>query len=320
MLFTTFQPQTTKKTFPFHDPHRIYTDEHDLTVCGCSITPFNRTFVSLYDIPQRRWYVLNIDRPMPLADNEEWFERTVLEQVALHDSFNVINVVENNITHSIGTNVGRPLRLPIVSSSLLPTANYADITHKKYLRLSADICTWNGLNCVYKQLEFDEHIGRLQRDISSREKLLHYFGRDAQLSEYGVCPILAIVVDGTPPLLCGILMPNAGVVLDQLPIRQLKIQHLVSLIKTVTHLRSARVVHGDICERNICIEGSSILLIDFGEVAPRYQNDIVATGMLFQWCMIHFSEGERERISRATSELVKREDLNAVLAILELKE
>jgi hypothetical protein len=317
MPFTTFRSQKTLKTFPFHDPHRIYTDEHDLNVHGCGITPSNHTFVSLYDIPQRRWYDLNIDRRVPLADNEEWFERTVLEQIALYDSFNTINVVEDNITRSVGTKVGRPLRLPIVASPFLPTANYADITNKKYLRLSADTCAWNGLNCVYKQLEFDEDVGRLQRDISSREKLMHYFGRDAQLSQYGICPILAIVVDGIPPLLCGILMPNAGVVLDHLPVGQLKIQHLVSLIKTVIHLRGARVVHGDICERNICIEGSSIILIDFGEVAPRYQNDVVATGTLLQRCTDRFSEGERERISRAAWELIKREDVNAALAILD---
>ena len=219
------------KMFPSHDPCRIYTDEYDVNVHGCGITPFGHTFVSLYDIPQRRWYELNIDRPMPLKDYEEWFEQTVLKQISLHNSFNVINLIGDRVTCSIGNEVGRPLRPPIVASPFLPTVNSADITHKKYLRLSADTCTWNGLNCVYKQLEFDEDIGRLQRDISSHEKLLHHFGRDVSLSEYGICPILAIVVDGSPPLLCGVLMPNAGVVLDQLQIGQLRMEHLVSLIK-----------------------------------------------------------------------------------------
>ena len=83
------------------------------------------------------------------------------------------------------------------------------------------------------------------------------------------------------------------------------------------HLQSACVVHGDICERNVCIDGSSILLIDFGEVAPRYQNDIVAAGRLFEWCMNQFSEVERERISRAAWELIEREDFDAALVILE---
>jgi tRNA A-37 threonylcarbamoyl transferase component Bud32 len=304
------------KTFPFHDPNRIYTDEHDVNVHGCGITPSGHTFVSLYDIPQRRWYELNIDRPMPLEQYEEWFEQTLLHQIALHDSFNVINIVEGHVTCSVGSKVGRPLRLPIVASAFLPFANYTDITHKKYLRLSADTCTWNGLDCVYKQLEFDEYIGRLQRDIVSREKLLNHFGRDAPLSEYGICPILAIVVDGTPSFLCGILMPNAGVVLDQLPTGQLKMEHLVSLIKTLAHLRSAHVIHGDICERNVCLDGSSILLIDFGEVAPRYANDIVATGTLIQWCMKQFSAVERERLARAASELIDREDIEAALTIL----
>lgn len=305
------------KTFPFHDPHRIYTDEHDVNVHGCGITPSGLTFVSLYDIPQRRWYELNIDRPMPLEEYEEWFEQTLLQQIALHDSFNVITIVDDRVTLSVGSKVGRPLRPPIIDSPFLPIAHYMDITQKKYLRLSADTCTWNGLNCVYKQLEFDEYIGRLQRDIVSREKLLHHFGQDAPLSQYGICPILAIVVDGTPPLLCGILMPNAGVVLDQLPTGQLKMEHLVSLIKTLVHLRSAHVVHGDICERNVCLNGSSILLIDFGEVAPGYRNDIIATGTLLQWCMKEFSEVERERLARAASELIDHEDIDAALTILE---
>jgi tRNA A-37 threonylcarbamoyl transferase component Bud32 len=254
---------------------------------------------------------------MPLEEYEEWFEQTVLEKIALHDSGNIINIVGNDVTHSVGNKVGRPLRLPIVASPFLPVANYAEITQKKYLRLSADTCVWNRLNCVYKQLEFDEYIGRLQREISSREKLLHHFGREAALSEYGICPILAIVVDGTPPLLCGVLMPHAGLVLDQLPSGRLKMEHLVSLIKTVAHLQSAGVVHGDICERNVCIDGSSILLIDFGEVAPKYQNDIVATGRLFQWCTDRLSEAERERVSRAAWELIKREDVDAALMVLE---
>ena len=317
MSLTTFQSQKTQKTFPFHDHHRVYTNEHDLAVHGCGITPFKHTSVALYDLPQRRWYELNIDKPMSLGNNEEWFEQTVLEHISTGHSFNVFNIHEGIATYSTKTKVGRPLHPPIVISPFLPTANYADITQKEYLRLSTDTCIWKGPNCVYKQVEFDEDIWRLQREISSREKLLRYFGHEAPLSEYGVCPILAIVVDGIQPLLCGILMPNAGVVLDKLPFGQLKVQHLVSLVHAAIRLRSAELIHGDVCERNICIRGPSIQLIDFGEVAPGYQNDVVAIGRLFEWCMDRFPEDERNRISRAATELIHREDITAALEILE---
>ena len=304
------------KRFPFEDPHRVYTDEHELTVYGCGITPFTCTSVAVYDLPQRRWYELNIDRPMPLADHEEWFEQTVLEHIATGQSFNTINIDNGVATYSTKLNVGRPLRPPIVSASILPVAKYTDIRQKKYLRLAVDTCNWGGLDCVYKQLEFDVYTAAMQREIASRERLLQHFGHNTPLSEYGICPILAIVVDGTEPLLCGILMPNAGVVLDHLPVGELKIHHLTSLVKTVIHLRSAEVVHGDICERNICIQGSSIQLIDFGEVAPRYQNDVVAVGKLLQWCVARFREGERGRISKAATELIERENVDAALTIL----
>jgi hypothetical protein len=55
----------------------------------------------------------------------------------------------------------------------------------------------------------------MQREISIREKFL--YGREINLSEYGVCPILAIVVDDSESILLSFLMPDAGVALDHLP-------------------------------------------------------------------------------------------------------
>jgi hypothetical protein len=56
---------------PFDDANRVYTDEHDLSAYGCGITPLTRTSVKVYDHPQRRWYELNIDLPVPLREHEE---------------------------------------------------------------------------------------------------------------------------------------------------------------------------------------------------------------------------------------------------------
>jgi len=74
-------------------------------------------------------------------------------------------------------------------------------------------------------------------------------------------------------------MPDAGTPLVRLQIGELRvISHLISLLETLKNLRAAEIVHGDICERNVCSDALSIRLIDFGEVAPRYANDIVAAG------------------------------------------
>lgn len=167
--FTTLLAQRQTKTFvPFHDPHRIYTEEHELTVYGCGVTPLTRISVSLYDLPQRRWYELNVERPMSLTDeNEQWFLDTVDKCITeCQEPFNTINIDEvGNVTYSIKPNIGRPLRRPIVSSSLLPLVRYSDIIRKKYLWLSADICIWNGRDCVFKNLEFDNYIGFTDKNI-----------------------------------------------------------------------------------------------------------------------------------------------------------
>ena len=94
---------------------------------------------------------------------------------------------------------------------------------------------------------------------------------------------------------------------------------LLSLLRTVEYLRAAQVVHGDICARNVCIDGSSTQLIDFGEVASGYRNDVVASGELLLWCIEHrmVTNDVKAKISRAARELIIREDLSAALVILE---
>ena len=84
-------------------------------------------------------------------------------------------------------------------------------------------------------------------------------------------------------------------------------------------LLAAKVVHGDICERNVCIYGKSIQLIDIGEVVTGRQNDVVESGELLLWCIktMTLTNEEKETISRAASELVRREKLDAALVMLE---
>ena len=129
------------------------------------------------------------------------------------------------------------------------------------------------VSCIYKQLEFDDLISQMQREISTRESLLRHFNQKdpALLSTLGVSPILAVVVDRDPPLLYGILLANAGFTFESASEGHITVQHLISLLRSVKCLLAAKVVHGDICERNVCIYGKSIQLIDFGEVVTGRQ-------------------------------------------------
>jgi hypothetical protein len=51
---------------------------------------------------------------------------------------------------------------------------------------------------------------------------------------------------------------------------------LIALVETMKSLQAAGATQGDICERKARVPGSSIQLIDFAELAPNYDNDVVA--------------------------------------------
>jgi hypothetical protein len=68
-----------------------------------------------------------------------------------------------------------------------------------------------------------------------------------------------------------------------------RVLHLVRLLEVVSHLVQLGVLHGDICERNVCVmeddEGSALVtVVDFGEIAPNCEGDVVACGRLLHWC------------------------------------
>lgn len=335
-----FLTQNTLSTIlPFNDPHRVYSDHHQPNIYGCTNDAHTRSF-EILDLPQRRWYEVNIPQswyevniphasstwpPPPLSEAEQdAVEELIVQHIARQRKpFNTINIDRNgNATYEIKPSIGVPLRRqPIIYGCSFPTANYDDITRKKYIDRAVDTCVWKGINCIYKQLEFDGLIPQMQREISLRETILHHFNETnpALLSTFGVSPILAVVVHGNPSLLRGILLSHVGVTFENASEGQITRQHLASLLRTVEYLRAAQVVHGDICARNVCIDGSSTQLIDFGEVAPGYRNDVVASGELLLWCVEHMTvtNDVKVKISRAASELINREDLSAALVIFE---
>ena len=247
-----------------------------------------------------------------------------MNQILNHrEPFNTITIDENNnATYQIKGSVGKPLRKqPIVSKCSLPTVQWIQITEKKYLFGAVDACVWNGMECIYKQLEFDEMIEPMKCEIQSRETLLHHFGGtdNTLLSNHGICPILAVVVDYNPLLLRGLLLSKAGISLDNLPDAQISVSHLKSLVETVKHLEDANVLHEDICDRNVCVHGSSTQLIDFSEIAPYYENDIVATGHLLLQCRDRMSlmKERKDIITKASKALIERCDIDSAVKILQ---
>lgn len=326
--FTAFRPQSEYKRFaPFCDSQRVYSNDHHFVVYGHSAGGLGDMFQVL-DIPQRRWYEFHLPLsewpPLSLSEAEE---EALVNKFTQHvrtrkDIFNVLTFnADGSDSYELKESVGLPLRKqPIICNSPFPTTKLVDVKEKRYLRLGVDICTWNGSRCIYKQLQFDSMIEPLLREIRSRETLMQYFNEKAPsfLSKHGINPILALVVDGNPPLLFGILLAFAGSSLDKLAGHQITIQHFISLVETVKNLRSANVEHGDICDRNICLEGSSIQLIDFGEKAPGYVNDVVATGRLMRSCVdcMKVRGNEEAVICKAADVLMEREDIDSALIIL----
>ena len=64
-------------------------------------------------------------------------------------------------------------------------------------------------------------------------------------------------------------------------------------------------------ERNICVQGSSIQLINFVGIAPRYEDDFEATGRLFLRCMnrVMMSNEQAAEICEAAWELIEGRSL-----------
>lgn len=352
-VYTRFSfDRTAARTFlPFNDCRRVYSDEHDLDIISLS-DDGRRLKFEVLDVPQRRWYEFIIprdpSRPWPptqcLSDDEEVALREKFAECIQHRQTGCYNTVifdaaGNIVTYEFKESVGIPLRKqPIVlSSTFFPLAQYVDVTEKRYLYRAVDTCLWNGVRCIYKQLQFDSMMNTLHREIETRETLLHYFsfgemgtGTDPSpslLSDRGINPILAIVVDGDdPPLFYGILFAHAGTSLDKFT-GTLTSQHFLSLITAVQYLEESGLEHGDICDRNVCVDvdadidggSGSVQLIDFGETAPDYSNDIIATGGLMRWCVEsgRVVPGSEEMCEEAAVALVEKQDLKAASRILE---
>ena len=114
------------------------------------------------------------------------------------------------------------------------------------------------------------------------------FYNPEQLAKHGICSVLAIVIDGDPPLLHGIFYHSS----DQ---GSSYLQNLLSLVQIIMELDNTKVTHGDICGQNICVQNYDSQLIDFGEVPSSYIIDIVATANLLKLIIDRMDLRAKER-------------------------
>jgi hypothetical protein len=150
---------------------------------------------------------------------------------------------------------------------------------------------------------------------------------------FGISPILAVVINPETSLTEGLIVPYGGLSLDHLAEKadsginsRVTLRHLSAIVRAVSYLSRFNVTHGDICERNVCIQESvvgtalPIMIVDFGETAPDYKGDQQATGELLIWCTQNldgWSEDERERIIGVGNLLRNNGEFNIAIENLE---
>jgi hypothetical protein len=285
-----------------------------------SITPFARISAGVYDFANRRWYELNVEQEI---EDEEWIERKVRQYIdSAVQPFNTISIDEKgDVILGLKDNgdVDRPITGIVEYHGPLPTTSLGMISKRKYRSGRVDTCQWKGRTCAYKCIDFKEDIKGMLREIRTRETIREKLGDQI----HGVAPILAVVVQPSTQFIDGILLPLYPSTLESYANdNTITLQSFHGFVKTLTELHHIGITHGDICERNIAVSKSEsgeceLVFFDFGEVAPRYEGDVKATGKLLLWCVEHFTwaKSEGEVIRNAASAL-SQEDIRLCLQIL----
>jgi serine/threonine protein kinase len=238
----------------------------------------------------------------------------------------------------------------------IPITSFDRLVDNASLGRSVDRCRWNGQDCAFKRIEFDCDVQAIEREIKSSEKLLELPELCCQTIEdankimehrFNVLPILAVVVfeQGVNNDVMGILMPFGDLNLESLFASgtgatasasgpkdlQITREQLRDLTRGVRELAQVGVVHGDIVDRNTLLKldeataaqgfqrQNSLVLVDFGSVAPDYKNDAFALGELFMWCNVRSSwdVSDQRKVEDAAQVLKDKGDFDRALSILD---
>ncbi|KAG8408724.1 hypothetical protein J3459_011005 [Metarhizium acridum] len=202
-------------------------------------------------------------------------------------------------------NVDRPIRKSLSyghkCTDRLPTTAVETLQNLTYISRSADRCTWQNQECVFKRIEFDVDVQVIEDEIRTREALIRSMGsipaapvHSEMARRFCLVPIIAVVVADRRPWksgsVAGILMPYAGEDLETLARNSndlpLTLAWLLDLVRGVGELAACGVQHGDIKYWNMVLETTGRLgLIDAGSEAPGYDGDAGALGRLLLWCL-----------------------------------
>ncbi|KAJ6788419.1 hypothetical protein PWT90_07343 [Aphanocladium album] len=333
------------------EPHRA---RHDPIVEIFSTTVVDGILLraEAYDLANRRWYRVDV-RDATSAD-PKWLVSTLTRRLRQHHDvyaaappWNTLVVADLDGEQFLTqirppSKVDREIRRALVygggqgrrrrkgpddsqrpDGQRLPTIRVDALRALRYLCRSADRCSWEGRECVFKRIEFDLDVGIVADEIRAREAALQALrgirccdgraagkrddaDKDMMRRFFSLVPILAVVVATRPPwpqgTVAGILTPYAGRDLEVLLQQQqqqhgelpLTMTHLRALTRGVANMARFGVVHGDIRYWNTVFEEEEegqedrLLLIDAGTIAPGgYEGDARALGSMMLWCLRH---------------------------------
>ncbi|KFG79448.1 hypothetical protein MANI_014051 [Metarhizium anisopliae] len=301
------------------EPNRAWHDPV-VEIYSSLITPDVRCSAEAYDLPNRRWYCLKVEAEI---EHDQWLSSTIATHLGQYYAANreepAWNTIRMNAEGSLVTfdsqpddKVDRPIPKSLCyghkRTDRLPTMAVDNLKNLSYISRSADRCTWNDQDCVFKRIEFDVDVEVIEDEIQTRETLIHAMGpmpatqtNNEMASRFCLVPILAVVVADRKPwkpgTVAGILMPYAGEDLESLVRNRntglsLTLTQLLDLVRGVRELAKCGVQHGDIKYWNTVLQSTEqgdgpgkLMLIDAGSKAPEYDGDARALGTLLLWCL-----------------------------------
>ena len=219
---------------PDLEPNRLW-HQPEVLIYNNSVFPGVSCTASAYDVANRRWYELNVDSVV--RDEDDWMSDTITKHITEYYSkngalpdFNVINTTregspttfEKKPNDHVARRIQGNFRYGHHESDILPTTTFDKIKRKTYLSCSSDRCEWEGLDCVFKRIEFVEDLEVIEREVRMREQLLGALkdapGTSTMMQDhFSILPILAVVYKHAETNeVLGLLFPYGGISLETL--------------------------------------------------------------------------------------------------------
>lgn len=311
------------------EPNRVWHDPV-VEIYSNLITPGVRCSAEGYDLANRRWYCLKVEAEI---EDDQLLSSTIMGHLRQYYAANQEeppwNTIQMNADGSLVTfnsqpsdKVNRPIRKSLhyghnKDTDRLPTTAIKNLKNLSHISRSADWCTWNNQDCVFKRIEFDVDVEVIKDEIEIRETLIRAIGQmpatqinNEMARRFCLVPILAVVIADRMPwkpgTVAGILMPYAGKDLESLVRNSnanlsLTLTQLLDLVRGVQELAKAGAQHGDIKYWNtvLCSGLTKLILIDAGSEAPEYDGDAKALETLLLWCLEHAPALRQDRQAKA---------------------